>query len=246
MNPFIPMKFANTVIVDGRIDEEIEGNLNKLGLKVIKTIKCSDVYESIQYHPDIVIHPVNHHTLVIAPNVFDYYEDKLKNMGINLIKGDKFLGSKYPDDIAYNVGRLSRIAIHNFKYTDEVLKYYLKKENIEFVNVNQGYAKCSLAIVDENSCITSDYPMFKKLKSLGFNVLLIQPGHILLEGQKYGFIGGTNGSLSNNQSIISGSLNNHPNKNEIIRFFDENNVELIYLSNKNLLDIGTFIALYCH
>ncbi|MBU5427325.1 hypothetical protein KQI41_13100 [Tissierella pigra] len=246
MNPFIPKYMADVVIVDRRIDEEIENNLKKLGLKIIKTIKCNEVHESISYHPDIVIHPLNHNTLVIAPNVFDYYKEELKGTGIKLIKGEKYLGCKYPDDIAYNVGRLSRIAIHNFKYTDNVLKFYLKKENIEFINVKQGYSKCSLAVVGEDSAITSDYPMYKRLTDLGYKILLVNPGNIILKDQNYGFIGGTNGSLYNKKSIISGTLNEHPNKTEIFNFFLDNRVELIFLSQKTLLDIGTIITLNYH
>lgn len=245
MNPFIPLKTANLAIVDGRIDEEIENNLKILGLNIIKTIKCEEVDESISFHPDIVIHPINHNTLVIAPNVFDYYVDKLKHMGINVIRGETFLGSKYPEDIAYNVGRLSGVAIHNFKYTDEVLKFYLKKENLDFINVNQGYTKCSLAVVNEDSGITADFQIYKKLKSLGYNILLIEQGHILLKGQKYGFIGGTNGTLCNEKSIISGNVIGHPNKEKILNFFHENKIDLIFLSQKNILDIGTIITLNC-
>ncbi|HAE92887.1 DUF6873 family GME fold protein [Tissierella praeacuta] len=246
MNPFIPLKEANIAIVDGRIDKEIEKNLKRMNLKIIKTIKCNEVHESISYHPDIVIHPINHNTLIIAPNVFEYYEENLSNMGINLIKGEKNLSSKYPDDIAYNVGRLRGIAIHNFKYTDEILKFYLKKENIDFVNVNQGYTKCSLAVVGEDSAITADYPIYKKLSSLGYRILLIEPGYVSLEGQNYGFIGGTNGSLCNGKSIISGSIDEHPNKDDILKFFAENNTNLETLSTKDVLDIGTIITLYCH
>lgn len=246
MNPFIPLKEANIAIVDGRIDKEIEKNLKRMNLKIIKTIKCNEVHESISYHPDIVIHPINHNTLIIAPNVFEYYEENLSNMGINLIKGEKNLNSKYPDDIAYNVGRLRGIAIHNFKYTDEILKFYLKKENIDFVNVNQGYTKCSLAVVGEDSAITADYPIYKKLSSLGYRILLIEPGYVSLEGQNYGFIGGTNGSLCNGKSIISGSIDEHPNKDDILKFFAENNTNLETLSTKDVLDIGTIITLYCH
>ena len=235
----------NLVIVDGRIDDEIYNNLLKLNLKIIKTIKCEEVDESISYHPDIVIHPLNHNTLIVAPNVFDYYVDKFYGMGIKLIKGEKVLSMQYPDDIAYNVGRLSGIAIHNFKHTDEKLKYYLKKENLNLVNVNQGYTKCSLATLDEHKAITSDYPMYKILTDLGFEILLIKPGSILLEGQNYGFIGGTSGCLSKNKFMLSGSLNSHPNKDEILKFISKSNKELILLSKKEIVDIGTIISLYC-
>lgn len=246
MNPFIPKRRANLAIVDGRIDEEIENNLRKLNLKIIKTIECKEVDESISYHPDLVMHPVNHNTMVVAPNVFDYYEDKLGNMGINLIKGETYLNCKYPDNVAYNVGRLSGVAIHNFKHTDPVLKYYLKKENLDFVNINQGYTKCSLAIIGDNIGMTSDYPMYKFLSELNYNILYIEPGQIVLKGQKYGFIGGTIGSICKSKSIISGNINGHSNKEEIIKFFNENNIELIFLSQKKILDIGTIITLYCH
>lgn len=246
MNPFIPLKKANLAIVDKRIDQEMEDNLKRLGLEVIKTIKCEEVHESISYHPDIVIHPVNHNTLVIAPNVFDYYKDNLKNKGMNLIKGEKKLNCKYPNDIAYNVGRLSNLAIHNFEYTDEVLKYYLKQENLEFINVKQGYTKCSLSVVKDNVGITSDIPIYKELTELGCKILLIEPGNIFLESQNYGFIGGVNGNLSNYESVISGSLKDHPNEKDILDFFKKNKVKLNFLSDKKAVDIGTIITLYCH
>lgn len=236
----------NLVIVDGRIDDEIYNNLLKLNLKVIKTIKCKEVDESISYHPDIVIHPLNHNTLVIAPNVFDYYVEKLDGMGIKLIMGEKTLSMKYPNDIAYNVGRLSGIGIHNFNHTDEKLKYYLKRGNLDLINVNQGYTKCSLAVLDEYTAITSDYPMHRILSDLGFKILLIQSGNILLEGQKYGFIGGTSGSLSKNKFMLSGSLNGHPDKDNIMKFILQNNKKLIFLSKNKIVDIGTIISLYCH
>ncbi len=128
LNPFIPNTRANIVIIDGRIDEEIETNLKSLNLNIIPTIQCKEVPEPISYHPDIVMHPINHNTLIIAPNVFHYYEDLLWDMGINLIKGETLLSNSYPKDIAYNVGRIGKYAIHNFKYTDEKLKFYLKKK----------------------------------------------------------------------------------------------------------------------
>ncbi|MFA7411382.1 MAG: DUF6873 family GME fold protein, partial [Tissierellaceae bacterium] len=203
-------------------------------------------HPSIAYHPDIVIHPINHNSLMIAPNVYDYYEEKMGKMGIKLIRGEKYLDCKYPDDIAYNVGRLSNVAVHNFKHTDEKLKFYLQKENLKFVDVKQGYSKCSLAIVGEYSAISSDYPIYSKLTGLGFDVLLIEPRHIDLPGQEYGFIGGTNGNLSREKSIISGSIDKHPNKKEILSFFARNQIELIYLSQNPLLDIGTIITLNSH
>lgn len=245
VNSFIPRNIGNTVIIDGRVSSEILENLKKMNLNIIPTIECKEVSEPISYHPDIVIHPINHNTLVVAPNVFDYYEKKFHGMGIKVIQGQTELGKDYPEDIAYNVGRIGNLAIHNLKYTDEKLKYYLKKENIEFIHVNQGYTKCSMAIIGEKSIITADYPIYKKLTRLGIDVLLIQSGHIELEGHTYGFIGGATGNLSKNDIMFSGKFDKHPDKENILNFLKKYRKSIIWLSNKKIKDIGTIISLYC-
>ena len=66
----------------------LQQDLKKLNINIIPTIACKEVAEPISYHPDIVIHPINHNTLIVAPNVFDYYEDKLHGLGIKIIKGE--------------------------------------------------------------------------------------------------------------------------------------------------------------
>ncbi len=246
-NPFIPRHNADTVIIAGNADQEIIDSLKKFNLNIIRTIKCEDVDESISYHPDIVIHPINHDTLVIAPNVYDYYKDILSNRNLKLIKGEKKLDVKYPKDIAYNVGRMGgKIAIHNFKHTDEVLKFYLEKQGIELINVKQGYSKCSMAIIDDRSVITSDIPIYNKLIEKGYSALLINPGFISLKDVKYGFIGGATGNYSRNTLFLSGSIDDHPDKARILDFIKSKDVLVHNLSDKNIVDIGTIISLNCN
>lgn len=243
INPFIPLRKANICIVDGRVDKKIVNNLEKLNIKVIRTLECKDIRKSISYHPDIVIHPITHNSIIVAPNVFDYYDEQLSGRGINVIKGESQLDIKYPDDIAYNVARLKGVAIHNFKHTDEKLKFYLEKQNLEFVNVKQGYSKCSLAILDNTSGITADIPMYQKLTSLGFDILLIEPGYIILQDERYGFIGGASGNYSEDTIFFSGFLCNHPDLKKIESFIDSKNKKIIYLSNEEVIDFGTIINL---
>ena len=121
----------------------------------------------------------------------------------------------------------------------------MKKENIEFIHVNQGYTKCSMAIIGEKSIITADYPIYKKLTRLGIDVLLIQSGHIELEGHTYGFIGGATGNLSKNDIMFSGKFDKHPDKENILNFLKKYRKSIIWLSNKKIKDIGTIISLYC-
>lgn len=246
LNPFIPIKSADTVIVAGNADIEIINSLKKLKLNIIPTIRCLEVDESIAYHPDIVIHPLNHNTLIIAPNVFEYYKELLYKTNLRLIKGEKKLKVKYPYDIAYNVGRLGNHAFHNLNYTDEVLSFYLRKEGIELINVKQGYTKCSMAIIDETSVITADKKIHQILFKMGYSSLLVSPGYVDLKHQNYGFIGGATGKYSKNKVLLSGFIDNHPDKENILKFIKNKNNNIHYLSNKNIVDIGTIISLNCN
>lgn len=245
-NPFIPLRDADLVIIDGRVPKEAIEKIESLNIKVIPTIPCQEVAAPISYHPDIVIHPINHKTIIVAPNVFEYYSDVLSKTGIRVIKGEKELKKEYPADIAYNVGRVDNLAIHNFKYTDEKLIYYLEKEGLEFLNVKQGYTKCSIAIVDRKAVITSDYPIYKKLTEIGIDVLLIEAGYIRLDGYPYGFVGGTCGNLSREIVAFSGKFLYHPAKNEITNFLKKYNKKVLWLSDENVTDIGTIISLNYH
>ncbi len=242
-NPFIPVDSSDLVIIDGRVSEDILDKIKGLNIRVIPTIPCKEVSEPISYHPDIVLHPINYNTIVVAPNVYEYYSDALSKTGIKIVKGEKKLNKDYPDDIAYNVGRIGNLVIHNFKYTDEKLMYYLKKEGLQFVNVKQGYTKCSMAIVDHNAVITSDKPMYKKLIEFGVDVLLIEPGYIRLDGYPYGFIGGTCGNLSRKTIAFSGKFLYHPEKLKILNFLKKYDKDVLWLSDENITDIGTIINL---
>lgn len=243
INSFYLSTKADIVIVDGRVSKEIISNLKKLNLTIIPTIRHPKLYDSISFHPDIVIHPINYNALIIAPNVFDYYSTMLTNTSIKLIKGEKVLKRNYPNNIAYNVARIGKYAIHNIKYTDEKLVYYLKKEGIDFINVNQGYTKCSVAVIDSNAIITSDLSIYKECKKLNIDILLVKEGYISLPGLNYGFIGGCTGMLSEKEILFSGDYTNHPDKEKINTFLNKYNKKPVMLSNKEIIDIGSIISL---
>lgn len=243
MNPFIPKGNKKIAIIDGRISDESVKILEKRDIIVIKTIKCKDVDEGISYHPDIVLNPIDEKTLIVAPNLFEEYYKKLSPFGINIIRGEIYLSNKYPKDISYNLGRINNMAIHNFKWTDLRLKRELEKRKIELIQVPQGYTKCSLAIIDNNAGITADKIIYEKLKSLGCDMILIEPGHIELPGFNYGFIGGCMGKVSEDEIIISGSLKAHPDYEKIIKFIKKYNKEIIYLAEDKLIDLGTIIVM---
>lgn len=241
-NPFIPQKQANLAVISGQASDEIISNLTNKGIEVIKTIKLGSLPSGIAYHPDLVLHPITTNTLVVAPEVFDYYTKKLQPYGLKIIKGKKRLEREYPNDIGYNIFRIGNHFIHKKGYTDEIIKKYYEKTGISLINVTQGYTKCSIALVDHQSAITSDKNIAEKLSHVGYDILLVENGWIDLPGYGYGFIGGASGHISPKDMVFTGSLFNHPDRVKIEDFIKNKGIEIIYLSKEDIIDLGTVFS----
>jgi hypothetical protein len=241
--PFLPEKNIKTALVDYRIGNEGFEALADLGIEAMKTMPCNDLYDAINGHPDIVVYHIGGNKLIVAPNVFEALQPIFLKKGFALTKGETWLYRNYPENIAYNVLRIGSFAFHNTKYTDKAIIQELEKESIELIHINQGYAKCSVSIVDENSIITSDYKLAKSLDRHGIDCLLIKPGGIILEGLNYGFIGGSCGLLSKNMMAFTGKLDKIQDNYKIYDFLNSKGIEVKILSTKQIFDIGSIMPL---
>lgn len=240
---FITNEKLSLAIVDKRITIDMESKLKDYDINIIKTPSCNDTYDAIKYHPDISVCKLNFNNIVVAPNVYDYYNEVLSKYNFNVIKGNSTISKKYPNNIQYNIAILGNYAIHNFKYTDDIILEYLDKFNIKKINVKQGYCKCSICIVDENSIITSDKGIHKEVIKYGIDSLLIEKGYIDLFDLDYGFIGGCSGLISKNTLSFFGDIKKHPDYSRILEFVNNKNKKIISLSNEKLLDLGSLIPL---
>lgn len=243
--PFIVDGPLSIALVDKRITSNMEDTLRDLGIKVLKTTECSNTYNSIKYHPDIILCKLYDNNVVVAPNVYDYFFKILGNYNFNVIKGNSVIENKYPNNIYYNIAIFGKYAIHNFKYTDPKILEFLEVNNIQKIHVKQGYSKCSICIVDDNSIITSDNGIFKACLSYNIDCLLIRKGFIDLFDMSYGFIGGCSGIISNDTIAFYGDITRHPDYEKILTFITSKNKKLICLSGENLLDLGSIIPLCC-
>lgn len=114
---------------------------------------------------------------------------------------------------------------------------------MEIININQGYAKCSICVIDEAAVITSDSGVYRILRKNNTAVLLITPGSIELKDMNYGFIGGASGCISNFNIAFFGNIGMHPNYKEILNFVSKYNKSVINLSKNLVCDLGTLIPL---
>ena len=229
--------------VDYRTPENERKVLKNLGLNIIEVPKYSEVYDAINGHVDIQLNILDKETkkIIIHKNMDKNFKNKLQNLNINYIESNNGLSGAYPGNISLNALILKNYFVHNIKYSDKHLLEEQKHKTI--INVKQGYTKCSCLPVASSALITSDIGIYNSLSKYDFDILLIPPGDIILEGLDYGFIGGTGGLISDNTLAFFGSLNNYKYGNEIKAFLKKHNVEPIYLSDNKLHDRGSLFVL---
>ena len=230
--------------VDYRISKEELLNLSALNLNVISVPQCDLVYKAINGHPDIqmnILKNDSEHKVIIHNKIHNNFKNFLLDNNIKYIVSKNTLSNTYPGDIFLNAFITNKYFIHNTKYTDENL---LGSQTYKIViSVPQGYTKCSILPVRENSLITSDKGIFNVLKNYDFDILLVPPGDILLPSLNYGFIGGVGGMISNNKMAFFGDLSYYKYGNKIKEFLFKYDIEPIYLRKGKLIDRGSLLTL---
>ena len=149
----------------------------------------------------------------------------------------------YPSDSAYNVGIVGKKCFLNKSVCDEHLYEILISEGYEIINVKQGYTKCSICPVDENSFITGDKGIWAAGEKAGLDVLLISNDNICLEGYKNGFFGGSTGMGSKDELLINGDINTLPDCTRITKFLQKRSIRIKGIKEGEVTDIGSIIPL---
>lgn len=193
----------------------------------------------INSHPDLVISIIDD-TLIVDENANIKIFRQLDALGIPYVLGNSKLAATYPNDIAYNTVITQDYLVHYLNHTNSLVLQHAKDSGKKLISVKQGYTKCSTVVVNDNTIITSDQGIYHSTKN-DMNTLLIQPGHVLLEGHDYGFLGGASGCFENSV-IFHGDLSMHPDFEKIVEFVEANNKEVIYFNEFPLTDIGSILA----
>lgn len=230
---------SSGVIVDYRTNSDTVKELKRLGFTVYFTKHIDTLYKEVAGHSDMQIHFVNNKG-ICEPTVYEYYSSLFRNVEIKC--GTARLTNKYPNDIAYNVCNIGNFVVCKEKYTaTEILSEY-QTLNKKILNANQGYAKCSICTVNDESAITADNGMYQLLKKNDVNVLKITEGYIKLYDMN-GFIGGASGLLSDSLIAFNGDIKKHPDYKNIRDFCNNVHVDVVSLNNVELQDIGSILKI---
>lgn len=208
------------------------------------TVIASDTVEIFpipeQKHADMQILPINNDIFIL--NECTVLAEKLPNE--RLIFCNKKAGKKYPENILLNFLFLNNTLYGKLSAIDKNLFDYCKENSIRTVNINQGYARCSTLVLNNNAVITSDLSIERALKNDGVEILLISSGNIVLDGYNYGFIGGAVGKIDENTVAFFGNIENHPDYYLIEKFCKKHNVSIkILCKDIPLTDIGGIVKI---
>ncbi|BCS80809.1 DUF6873 family GME fold protein [Anaerocellum diazotrophicum] len=241
--PYIPEHKVTHVLLDKRAYNKFIYALEDLGVKIVICESCDDLYPAISSHPDIFYFHYEGNLIFAAPNSPRKTTDELRKLGFNIIFGEKAVLGKYPEDVRYNIAKVSTKVFHNFEFTDRIVAKKIEEDNLQRIHIKQGYTKCSTLIVNTNAIITSDRGIYKKALENRIDCLLISPGFIKLEGLNYGFIGGCGGLINKNLMAFNGDISMHPDYLSIKNFLKKYDIEILSVAGLQLSDIGSIIPL---
>lgn len=232
------------LIIDNRMRNVEKNYLVKLGYSIIQLEKQVSMYEEISSHVDVFFAKITN-KIIVEPNLYDIF----KKYTENIIKGNTILKDSYPFDIAYNVCNIGKNVIHNFKYTDTKILEIIKKENLNMINIKQGYSKCSIAVIDSNSAIVTDKKIAEILIKNKIEVLLIDDDldiKLLKNNGKYsnmkGFIGGCITRIED-KVVIFGELSKIDKNEKIRKFIESRNIKIIEFRGMDVIDYGGILTL---
>jgi len=224
------------LIINKQVPEQAIQSLHKWGEVVIFETN-GITYPQVSGHPDLFF-CVGNNKLVVAPNTPDKYTEVLNQYNVDYIFGKSCVGKHYPDSARYNAIVTGQYIIHNIKITDPVVLSTF--QDLELINIPQGYSRCSLIPLKNNRFITSDKGISRILTNKGFDVLYVNPEGILLPGFNMGFIGGTAGIIDNTIFFI-GSLSYYKEGEKVKKFLQKDNYKIIELYNGPLFDGGSLL-----
>ncbi len=214
--------------------------LHSLGIETINVFNNNNLPKPVAAHADLqMLHIGNN--VMFSRNEHLFQGRHLKKFKFNHIGAQ--LGNKYPDDVLLNCAVIGDKIICNTKtIAPEILKV-AESEGFTIINVNQGYAKCSVCVVSKNAIITDDESIFTAAGKFFNDTLFISKGSIVLDGYNYGFIGGCCGKTDKDKIAFNGAIESHKDYKKILDFLSRNSIECIELHNERLNDIGGILPL---
>ena len=236
---------ADILLIGEKYADILNNGLHKLHISTIFVPNNPNIDTRLSGHADLSVLHVGGEGIFLAPYLKgSELEEKLTALGAENFFPQLVQNDTYPNDAQFNICLAGKTAFCNRETSSSTIVNYLTNvEGFTGVYGRQGYARCSMCVVQHNALITSDPGLYKAAVNCGFDVLKIAPGGIELPGFQYGFIGGATFKLAADTLAFTGVLDQLQDRDRILAFLEAHNVKPVYITDIPLFDIGSAIPL---
>ena len=240
-NPNLPEGRVTLAAVSGQYPE-IPEKLRELGIQCITTEPDNRLQIPVASHADMqMFHVGENRTFVLRGE--QALRKQLEDAGFMVAETNNTPTAVYPGDVLCNALMLGDQFFGNIGTVDPVLYSCVQALNKQTMFVNQGYTRCSTAVISEKAIITMDAGMGAAARFRGLDVMIIPERSILLDGYDYGFIGGCCGLIDKNVLAFTGRLDSLNFEKPIRDFAEKHGVQIVELTQNPVIDIGGILPL---
>ena len=220
--------------------------LAKLDIKTVYLPSDNRLALPVSSHSDMLVFKLED---IIVCNT-DYHNknieifNQIKDYGYKILPTDFKVFSKYPNDISLNQALIGKYVVGLKEACEKSILEIIEKRGYEYLNIKQGYAKCSTLVLNEHAIISADKNIIECAKNIGCDMLKIEnnEGAIAINDYNYGFIGGAS-FVYENSVYFFGNLDLHPECKKIRSFCESHGFSTVSLDNDILYDVGGAIIL---
>ena len=239
-DPNLPETDVSMAVVSGTYPA-FNDALHRLGVDTILVSYDPKNANQLTDHADLQIFDFGDGAVYLSSGL-PKIKKKLEKLGFHVTELPYMVSGPYPHDVKLNAVLLRKWLIVNPKTAaPEFLNCFSQTKRI--ISVKQGYTKCSTAVVDNHSIITSDQGIAAAASKGGIDVLQIRPGYIRLKGYDYGFIGGACGKIGADRIAFCGRIEDHPDFPRIKTFLSAREIIPVTLADCPLTDVGGIVPL---
>lgn len=227
-----------TLSAVSRTAYEMKAYLKSHGVELVEIEPSPLICDGTAAHADLHLLHLGGKRLILSREQRGS-EEHLSSLGFSVEVLPSPLGSDYPQDVPLNAAIIGKAVILNPKTVTPLADF----SPFTAIPVRQGYTKCSVMPVDDNSLITDDHAIAARAAAAGLEVLEVSKGDVCLDGREYGFIGGCCGLIAPDKMLFNGSLAAHRDGEKIEAFLLSHGISCVCVGEQPLTDIGGILPL---